>query len=151
MASLCSFRIDSLREIKALNVQQSGSAGRDESSQAMVFDWSQGELAEGLRCYQSQQFWHAHEHWESVWLRLQGDEKTFLQALIQTTAALHHVQRKNYLGAALLMRGALRRLDPLPEEFGGIAVDALRRHLRSWIEELDQGEIRAELAFPVIR
>jgi uncharacterized protein len=117
----------------------------------MVFDWSAGELAEGLRCYHSQQFWHAHEHWESVWLRLQGDEKTFLQALIQTTAAFHHVERRNDVGAASLLRGALRRLDPLPEQFCGIAVDALRGELRDWLRELDRSEERAQLPYPVIR
>ena len=89
----------------------------------MHFDWTTGELAEGLRCYHGQQFWHAHEHWESVWLELDGQEKTFLQALIQVTAAFHHWQRKNPVGTASSCCGnALRRLDPLPAEFCGIAV-----------------------------
>jgi uncharacterized protein len=116
----------------------------------MLFDWTQGELAEGLRCYRSQQFWHAHEHWESVWLRLQGEEKTFLQALIQTTAAFHHLQRKNDAGATSLMQGALRRLDPLPPKFGGIDVDGLRQDLRAWLVALDQPDAGAALPFPKI-
>ena len=119
------------------------------------FDWSAGPLAEGLQCYRSQQFWHAHEHWEKVWLQLDGQEKMFLQALIQTTAAFHHLQRKNFVGAASLLRNALRRLDPLPHEFGGVAVDTLRRSLRAWIESLDrsfdQAELSSEIPFPAIR
>jgi uncharacterized protein len=54
-------------------------------------DWSCGELAEGLRCYRAEEFFLAHEHWEGVWLKAQEPEKTFLQALIQTTAAFHHL------------------------------------------------------------
>lgn len=122
---------------------------------AFDFDWSAGPLAEGLQCYRGQQFWHAHEHWEDVWRQLDGQEKLFLQALIQTTAAFHHVQRQNFVGAASLLRNALRKLDPLPDEFGGLAVDALRLSLRTWIEMLDRSFGEAELSmripFPNIR
>jgi uncharacterized protein len=86
---------------------------------------------------------------------LDGQEKLFLQALIQTTAAFHHVQRQNFVGATSLLRNALRKLDPLPDEFGGIAVDALRLSLRTWIEMLDrsfgQAELSTRIPFPNIR
>jgi predicted metal-dependent hydrolase len=121
----------------------------------MHFDWTSGELAEGLLCYREQRFWHAHEHWEAVWLTLAGQEKTFLQALIQTTAAFHHWQRGNLVGTASLLRNALRRLDPLPSEFGGIDVDGLRKSLRSWLGALEQSKMTgkpvAAMPFPPIR
>jgi predicted metal-dependent hydrolase len=117
----------------------------------MRFDWTAGDLAEGLRCYRAQRFWHAHEHWEAVWLQLEGQEKSFLQALIQTTAAFHHLQRGNLVGTASLLRHALRRLDPLPAEFGGIDVEALQASLRGWLEALDRGEALAQIPFPEIR
>jgi uncharacterized protein len=116
----------------------------------MEFDWSTGALAEGLRCYREGRFWHAHEHWESVWLQLSGQEKLFLQALIQTTAAFHHFQRGNLVGMASLMRNALRRLAPLPRRFGGIEVEALRESLRTWVDAIDRGKSLNEIAFPEI-
>jgi len=116
----------------------------------MDFDWTTGELAEGLRCYREQKFWHAHEHWEAVWLKLEGREKIFLQALIQTTAAFHHLQRGNLVGTASLLHNALRRLDPLPREFGGIDVDGLRESVREWLKALDRSESLAEIPFPKI-
>jgi uncharacterized protein len=116
----------------------------------MAFDWSTGELAEGLQCYRNQDFFLAHEHWEAIWLQLHGQEKTFLQGLIQTTAAFHHVQRKNRVGGASLLLGALRRLDPLPHDFGGIDVDALRKNLRVWLKELEQLEPGPPIPFPEI-
>jgi hypothetical protein len=117
----------------------------------MRFDWTAGDLAAGLQCYRAQQFWNAHEHWEAVWLQLEGQEKTFLQALIQTTAAFHHLQRGNMVGTASLLRNALRRLDPLPAEFGGINVDSLRESVRSWLAALDRGESVERISFPEIR
>ena len=117
----------------------------------MKLDWTQGGLAEGLRCYRSREFFAAHEHWESVWLATKGPEKAFLQALIQLTAALHHIQRGNPRGAASLLRSALQRLEPHPLLFGGIAVSSLREEIREWLQEVVTGAARPELAVPQIR
>jgi uncharacterized protein len=116
----------------------------------MAFDWTQGALAEGLRCYCNQEFFDAHEHWEGVWLKCDEPEKTFLQALIQITAAFHHLQRSNPVGAASLLRGALRRLDAFSAEYGGVAVDTLRTSVCTWIDALES-ESTPRLAFPKIR
>jgi predicted metal-dependent hydrolase len=108
----------------------------------MVLDWSGGTLAEGLRCYRNEEFFLAHEHWEGIWLQCEEPEKTFLQALIQVTAAFHHLQRNNAIGSASLLRGALRRLDPFPAAYGGIAVESLRENIRAWLLALDGERIR---------
>lgn len=101
------------------------------------FDWTQGGLLEGLRCYHSGAFFEAHEHWESVWLAAQEPEKTFLQGLIQVAAAFHHFQSGNCAGTTSLLRSALRRLDGYPEVFAGIVVAPLRVAIRSWLEALE--------------
>jgi len=88
----------------------------------MTLDWTQGSLAEGLRLYEAGEFFAAHEAWESRWLESQEPEKTFLQGLIQVTAAFHHLQRKNPLGTTRLLQAALRRLELYPAYFGGISV-----------------------------
>lgn len=116
----------------------------------MPLDWSQGELAEGLRCYRAGQFFLAHEHWEAIWLQCQDPEKAFLQGLIQIAAAFHHLQRNNLVGSASLLRGALRRLDPLPDQFGGVEVAPVRESVRHWLHALsDQDSIHPP--FPEIR
>jgi len=117
----------------------------------MSLDWSCGALADGLRCYESGEFFDAHEHWESVWLKCGEPEKTFLQALIQITAAFHHLQRKNFRGAASLLRGALRRLDSFPAAYGGIEVEVVRESVRAWLRALDQENPSPNLAVPRIR
>ncbi len=107
----------------------------------MPLDWSAGELAEGLKCYRAAKFFEAHEHWESVWLRLEEPEKSFLQALIQVAAAFHHVQCGNSAGAASLLRRALRRLEVCPAEFGGIEVGPLREEIRMWVRAIEDGGV----------
>jgi uncharacterized protein len=105
----------------------------------MKFDWSSGALAEGLRLYQAEKFFAAHEAWEGLWLVAQEPEKMFLQALIQVTAAFHHLQRKNPLGATRLLRAALRKLEHYPANFGSVSVDVLCNDIRVWLRALDEG------------
>jgi uncharacterized protein len=114
----------------------------------MVCDWSCGGLAEGLGCYRREEFFLAHEHWEAVWLAAQEPEKTFLQALIQVTAAFHHLQRENVVGAVSLMKAALRRLEAYPAVFGGVNVAGLREEVGGWVRVLGEGGARGD--FPRI-
>jgi predicted metal-dependent hydrolase len=117
----------------------------------MTFDWTEGALAEGLRLYDAREFFTAHEAWESVWLDSPEPEKTFLQGLIQVTAAFHHLQRNNPLGTVLLLQAALRRLDRYPESFGGISVVLLCDDIRERLRSLEAGETASQLPSPRIR
>jgi hypothetical protein len=117
----------------------------------MTLDWTEGALAEGLRLYDAGEFFTAHEAWESVWLKAPEPEKTFLQGVIQVTAAFHHLQRNNPLGAVLLLQAALRRLDRHPPGFGGISVTLLCEDVRECLGKLESGAGAAQLVSPRIR
>jgi len=111
----------------------------------MKFDWTTGALAEGLRLYDADEFFAAHETWESVWLGSQEPDKTFLQGLIQVAAAFHHLERNNPLGTSLLLQAALRRLERYPVDFGGISVTLLCDDIRERLLLLETGEPAAQL------
>jgi len=102
----------------------------------MKLDWTQGELAEGLRCYNAAEFFAAHEAWESLWLAAPEPEKTFLQGVIQVAAAFHHLQRNNPLGATRLLHASLRRLDPRPADFGSLSLGLFRDDIRHCLQIL---------------
>ena len=116
----------------------------------MLLNWSSGPLAEGLRCYRSRHFFEAHEHWEGVWLQCEEPEKTMLQCLIQIAAAFHHLEKGNRRGAVSLLTRALGRLQPYPEELGGVSVRAIRQSVRDWLERLNNPDALQELPFPPI-
>jgi predicted metal-dependent hydrolase len=113
-------------------------------------DWKSEALVEGLACYRRQQFFLAHEHWEAVWLQLIEPEKSFLQALIQTSAAFHHLQAGNRAGAVSLLRRALGRIQIRPAQFGGIEVAPLCQAIRMWLEALEDGAATSTLPYPPI-
>jgi predicted metal-dependent hydrolase len=93
----------------------------------------------------------AHEHWESVWLTLEEPQKSFLQALIQVTAAFHHRETGNAAGTISLLRRALRRLELCPKHFAGIAVPPLCQQISAWLRALEVGSQSLPEAPPEIR
>jgi predicted metal-dependent hydrolase len=117
----------------------------------MKFDWSCGALADGLRCYESEEFFLAHEHWESVWLKCEGPERSFLQALIQMAGAFHHLRRDNYRGAASLLNRALRRLEGCPAIYESVEVAPLRVEVGEWLRRIEAQELPILTPFPQIR
>ena len=118
--------------------------GRKAMTPETILDWGEGELAEGLKCYRSGEFFEAHEHWELVWLKCSEREKTFLQSLIQVSAAFHHLGRGNLVGARSLLTRALRRLEGYPERFSGVEVAGLRESLRVWVRAIELGVMGSE-------
>lgn len=117
----------------------------------MEFDWKLGALADGLQCYRSQEFFAAHEHWESVWRKCQEPEKSFIQGLIQVAAAFHHLQRDNRKGAASLLKSALRRLESYPAIFESVEVRPLREEVETWLQVLAANDSPTHPSFPRIR
>lgn len=81
-------------------------------------------LVEGIALFNEEKFWHAHEAWERIWLAAVGEEKSFLQGLIQLAAAYHHVQRGTYSGGIRLFDAAREKLDGFPPGYGGVDRDA---------------------------
>jgi hypothetical protein len=113
-------------------------------------DWRYGALAEGLACYRREEFFLAHEHWESVWLTLEEPEKSFLQALIQVAAAFHHLQAGNSAGAVSLLRRALRRLEACLPCFGGIAIPPLCSEISACLRAIESGAAPTPKTYPQI-
>ncbi len=84
---------------------------------------------EGIALFNAGRFFEAHESWERVWLRAEGDAKLFYQGLIQTAAAILHAERGNPHGARSLYEKSREKLDTLPAEHMGIALGELRDSL----------------------
>lgn len=117
----------------------------------VTLDWNSESLAAGLACYGASQFFEAHEYWESVWLTLQEPEKSFLQSLVQVSAAFHHFDAGNLTGALSLLRRALKRLSQCPAVFGGIEVALLRVEIEEWLDAIECEPTTRLADYPKIR
>jgi uncharacterized protein len=97
-------------------------------------------LITGLELFNSQQYWHAHEAWERIWLAAEGTDKTFLQGLIQLAAAYHHVQRGTFRGGVRLFDAALSKLAPYPVHFLGVDRDEVVASAKKHRDRIARGE-----------
>ena len=89
---------------------------------------------EGIDLFNSGHFFECHEAWEQVWNRSSGEDKLAIQGLIQAAVAILHLERDNREGAASLYAKARAKLDPLPDNFRGVAIGELRESLREFFK-----------------
>jgi uncharacterized protein len=80
---------------------------------------------QGIALFNTSEYWHAHEAWESCWLAAQEPERTLYKGLIQTAAALVHAQRNNPRGLWRNWAKARPRLVALGTSAQGIALQQL--------------------------
>lgn len=108
-------------------------------------------IEKGVILFNAHHFWHAHEAWEELWLQSSGDEKVYLQGLIQLAAAYHHVQRGTFRGGVRLFDAALRKLERFPDGRDGISrSDAIAAAIRHR-EKIARGENIEAGEFPKLR
>ncbi len=77
---------------------------------------------EGIALFNQQRYFEAHEVWEDLWKRADGNHKLFYQGLIQCAVSLEHMKRGNASGARSLFRRCQKRLAPLPPVYMGLDI-----------------------------
>jgi predicted metal-dependent hydrolase len=100
----------------------------------------------GLDEFQKARFFEAHEEWEALWMTSDGDEKLFLQALIQLAAACVHLTRANAAPGVRLLTLADEKLARFGDRYAGVSVDLLRRGIAHAQMRIAKGEAPGEAA-----
>lgn len=107
---------------------------------------SEPEIDAFARCWNSGDYFTAHEVLEGLWTRHRDDG---LQGLIQLAVALYHIERGNLRGAAIMIERARRRLANPHNTPYGIdlkAMDDYAALVGTALESGDTGEPRTAIA-----
>jgi uncharacterized protein len=99
----------------------------------------QNGYLEGIRLFNNQAFFEAHEVLEDVWRAAPEEQRKFLQGLIQVAVAMHHHGRGNLIGAQSLLARASRNLSGYPGQFRGVQLSVLLCTLADWQRALAEG------------
>jgi hypothetical protein len=78
----------------------------------------------GIRFFNDAAYFEAHEVWEDLWAESHGDERRFVQGLIQAAVGLFHFSGGNLGGAAKLYRTSREYMRPCGSPFLGVDADA---------------------------
>jgi mutator protein MutT len=95
------------------------------------------EYLEGVRLFNAGEYFEAHEVWEVLWHEKEGEEKLFLQSLIQAAVALRHHQTSNLPGLKALTAKATEKWGQLPELYWGLDLKTLREGLEGFVRRVD--------------
>jgi len=77
----------------------------------------------GIVLFNQREFFEAHEVWESLWLdSCIGDDRRFVQGLIQAAVGLYHFGNRNFRGAIKLYRTARAYMEKYPSPHLGLDV-----------------------------
>ena len=96
-------------------------------------------FARGLEMFNCAEFYEAHELLEDVWRGETGQNKLFLQGLIQVAVALHHHSTGNLAGARSLLARASRNLTSYPDDYFNFNLTQFRASLLAWQRALEHG------------
>jgi predicted metal-dependent hydrolase len=96
-------------------------------------------LLEGLKLFNSRRYFDAHEAWEDLWRESTGEERQWIQGLVQIAVALHHHSSGNHTGAVSVMKKARHNLAGCSPMFRRLDIERLRNELDALQEELASG------------
>src|SRR5690242_16290515 len=83
----------------------------------------------GVLFFNAHDFFEAHEVWEDLWSESHGDERKFVQGLIQAAVGLIHFSGGNLGGAVKLYRSSRDYMQPCGSPFMGLDADEFWRRM----------------------
>ena len=108
-------------------------------------------VREGIALFNRGEFFECHEVLEAVWMEASGDQKTFLQGLIQIAVAFYHLRRSNFIGSSRLLRAGLEKLSQGATQPEIADLEALLKTLTPLPDEIQAGKISPAWPSPSIR
>ena len=91
-------------------------------------------LWEGVRLFNEERFWEAHEVLEEIWHPARGGDRNVIQGLILTAAALVHYQKDESSVCISILGRALEKLGPA-NEFRDLNIRSLRSEIGKIIDD----------------
>ena len=101
-------------------------------------DWEAYER--GIRLFNREKFFEAHEAWEEIWQRAHEIDRRFLQGLIQAAAFLLKVEQGSLEGSRRLYERAADKLKAYRPGYWGLKVGRLLKELAQVREGMEEGQ-----------
>jgi len=83
----------------------------------------------GILFFNQQDYFEAHEVWESLWMECAGPERKFYQALIQAAVALFHFGNGNLRGAVKLFHSSRNYMQAYGDHYLGLDAAAFWKQM----------------------
>lgn len=94
------------------------------------------QYREGLKLFNEEEFFDCHDVLEELWAETMGEEKKYIQGLIQAAIALFHFGNENFGGAKKLYISARKNLDPYGGHYMGVELGRFLTDFQACFQEL---------------
>ena len=95
-------------------------------------------FSDGLRAYEENKFFEAHELWEELWSEYYLADRTLIQGLIQLTVSFVHLGNGNLNGAKSLLNKSAEKFSSFSGVHRGINIDNLKQQIVEIINEYEK-------------
>ncbi len=94
------------------------------------------QYLEGLHLFNEREFFACHDVLEELWTETVGEERRFLQGLIQAAVGLFHFGNGNLGGARKMYLAAVEKLHPYGDRYWGLHLEEFLTDLQAVFQEL---------------
>ncbi len=108
-------------------------------------------LLRGVAAFNAGRFFDAHEIWEVLWNETVGEEKRFVQGLVQLAAGYLKLSSAQYPGALKLLTRGCQVLLAYPPIYAGLRLSLLSDASLTVIRQLETGRADADIQPPHIQ
>lgn len=97
------------------------------------------QFKRGIEEFNNGYFFECHDTLEEIWMETIGNDRLFLQGLIQVSVGFYHLFNKNFKGAVSQFTKGLTKLDQYRPEHKGIELEMFMNEVRMWLQRAEQG------------
>jgi predicted metal-dependent hydrolase len=93
----------------------------------------------GVDQFNSGYFFECHDTLEEIWMETVGQDRLFLQGLIQVSVGFYHLFNKNLKGAVSQFTKGLNKLDHYCPAHRGVELESFMEKVRLWKDQAERG------------
>ncbi len=97
------------------------------------------QFKKGIEEFNSRLFFECHDTLEDLWHGTRGEDRLFLQGLIQVSVGFYHILNRNYKGALSQWTKAEQKLAPYCPVYREINLARLLEELARWRTRAEEG------------
>ncbi len=106
---------------------------------------NRSEVDQGIRLFNAERFFEAHEVLEDAWRAAPQADKKFLQGLTQLAVAFHHYSTGNLVGCRSVMARAIRNISASPNGLFTLQTQEIVDAVAPCLRALDENRPLTEL------
>lgn len=102
------------------------------------------DVHQGLSLFNQDEYYEAHEAFESAWRKTQDPSREFYRALIHISGGFYRLTQNRPKAAVKFFEHALKWLMLFPDTHLGFNIALLKGDLNTIIAEIEQGQIKVK-------